>query len=152
MSALNDLHSPYFYPYIPVIHDLVVLITFSPFEAEVLVVANVAPLRLFPMSRSWLWNLKSRVGDWKSIPQKWCSSLFAVPRLVLQRWMGDPECLGLKLFKPYSNHYKNLKEKFMRVRGKDGASMVTIGEDGTPRFPLSWIENLVAITSFNFDY
>lgn len=45
---------------------------------------------------------------------------------------------------------KNWKDEFVKVRGRDGVSMVTTREDDTPRFLLT--EDLVVIIGFNFDY
>lgn len=46
------------------------------------------------------------------------------------------DLLGKTLFKPYSNHFKGWKEKFIRMKGMDISSLVTIGADGAPRFSL----------------
>lgn len=41
---------------------------------------------------------------------------------------------------------------FVRVKRRDGVSTTRFGEDDTPRFPLSWTGDSIAITKFDFDY
>lgn len=53
---------------------------------------------------------------------------------------------------PRHKTYRNWKEKFVRVRGRDYASMITAGVNGTPRFPLSWKRDLKIIIGFDFEY
>lgn len=56
------------------------------------------------------------------------------------------------LFRPHSSHYKNEKDMFIRVRGKDDTSMVITRDDDTPSFPLFWTEDTVVITNYDYDY
>lgn len=69
---------------------------------------------------------------------------------------GDCVTLGAlskrEQFNSHSNNYLNWKEKLIKLNGRDGASMVTIGADDTPGFHLTWTENPTEITGFNFDY
>lgn len=50
MDVMDGSLIPYFYFHLPIIHDLEVLIPFTPFEAEFLVIMNVALIKLCPMS------------------------------------------------------------------------------------------------------
>lgn len=66
-------------------------------------------------------------------------------------WVTLYSLLGKALFKPYSNHYKNLRDKFVREKGRQG-SHVVVEKDGDPLFPLSQTYNLVAITGYDYKY
>lgn len=56
------------------------------------------------------------------------------------------------MFKSFSNHYKNWKDKFVRVRGLNGTSMAMIRANDAPRFPIAWIDNPMEITRYDFEY
>lgn len=46
--VVNGSSTPYFYMHLYVIHDLRVLIPFTPFEAKFLAIANVSPSQVMP--------------------------------------------------------------------------------------------------------
>lgn len=55
-----------------------------------------------------------------------------------------------RLLKPNYNPYTDWKNKFMKVRGQDFASMIMTEATDSPLFPLSRTSNLKVIVDFNF--
>lgn len=55
-------------------------------------------------------------------------------------------CLSRKSpFTPYSNHYKNWRDRFARMKGRKG-SLILLGVDCAPLFHLAWTDESVAIS------
>lgn len=53
------------------------------------------------------------------------------------------------IFKPHSNHFKGWKDNFVRMRGRDNSSSVTIGEVGVHRFPLTLTDDPIRSMGIN---
>lgn len=66
MVTLGGVSVPYFYLHLPAIHELGVSLTFTPFEADFLEIANVAPPKSCPMFRASLGLLITSVVIWVS--------------------------------------------------------------------------------------
>lgn len=54
------------------------------------------------------------------------------------------------IIKTSSNHLKNWRDMFIRIRGRDGASIITTKEDEAPNLPLSWMEDPMESTNKNY--
>lgn len=121
----------------PVVHNLWVFIPFTHFESEVITTINVAhsPITL----NSWAF-----IRAFKII----CRCLEVNPTIKILFYFYGTK-LGPKsgwvticimsiriLFIPHNNHYKDMKYRFVRVRGRKGVSIVTKEEDSAYIFPL----------------
>lgn len=62
MDTLDSLPTPYFYLYLPIIHELGVLIPFTPFKVDFMETPNVDPSKLKLISRVSLGILRSSVS------------------------------------------------------------------------------------------
>lgn len=66
-------------------------------------------------------------------------------------WVTLDGLLGNAPFKPYSNHYKNWKNMFARVRGRED-SQIVVGADDAYLFPLAWTDKLLVIMGYKYKY
>lgn len=153
MVSLISSLIPYFYLHIHVIHSLRVLIPFMSFEVEFIAIMNVSPYQVTPNVWSVIMAFEitcQRLGVFLTIEVLF--SFYGIKIISKSGWATLCTLQKKTLFKPYLRPYKEKKDKFMRVRGRHCASMVTAGVSSASCFPLSWIRNPKIIMGFDFDY
>lgn len=117
---------PYLYLQLIIIHKLGVLIPFTPFEAKLIVVAKVIRIKLHPMSRALLGSSKSCSGGQRSnLLYGYFFAFYGILLTPIRGWVTLFGIPGKKMLKPHSSPYTIWKVRFVRVRGRDRASMVT---------------------------
>lgn len=66
-------------------------------------------------------------------------------------WVTLGGLLGNAPFKSHSNHYKNWKDMFARVRGRED-SQIVVGANDAYLFPLAWTDKLLTIARYEYKY
>lgn len=131
MATLDDSTNYYFHLYLFVIHDLRVLIPFTLFKKEVL--ANTSIYSSYIKPNCWSLTKAFKIICWQmkfnSIIGMFFSSFYGTKTGTKGGWVTLNILFGRALFKPHSNHYKNWKDEFVRVKARYDASMVTTGAD-----------------------
>lgn len=107
MVSSEASSTPYFYFYIPTIRKIGVCLPFSYFEAEVLIVLNMAPFQIAPNSWTLIWTFEiicRRLGSHPTI--RIFFSFYGIKVFVCRGWITLAAFLGRDLFNPHSNHFK----------------------------------------------
>lgn len=113
------------------------LIPFTHFESEVLVIINVATSQITP--NSWDFIRAFEIICWCIEANPVIHILFSfygTKKTPKGGWMTLRTLLGRVLFTPYSNHYKTWEDGFVRLNGRNCASKVTIGDENAYFPPL----------------
>lgn len=132
-----DSSSSYLYFYLHFLKGMRIRFPFSPFEAEVLRVLNFLASQLEPNCCGFVRAFEIVCQGLEVPPNVGMFLSFYATRSSKRSWVTLCGLLIKALFKPYSNYYKNWRDKFVRVKGREG-SQVVVGVDETPLFSLPW--------------
>lgn len=148
MHVSSEPLSPYFYFYLPFVNYMWVAFPFSPFYMEVLRVLNIEPSQLFPNDWGNMRAFEMVYEELYVTPVVGVFFSFYTTRSTNSRCVSLSFKSGKALFVSYSNYYKHWNDKFTCIRGQDDSLMV-LGDDGAPLFPLYRTNNLVTIMGYD---
>lgn len=151
MVIFLDSPSRYLYFYLPLVKEMRVIFPFYPQRQKLRDFLTLRLLSWKPTIRALLVHFEFVYRGLK-IPPLYGCSFHSMPLDLPQKRVATlRSLLGKILFKPYSNHHKNQKDKFIQRKGQQG-SQVVVEVDGTPLFPLAQTNKLVANAECDYKY
>lgn len=122
MANLGSLSTSYFYLHFLVIHEFGVSIPLTPFEVYFLVTANFDHSQTTPNVWSMIRVFEIICCYFGIFPTVGILfSFYGVESIVVCGWVILHSLYGRNLFEPYADSYEDWKDRFMQVRGQDGA-------------------------------
>ncbi|WJX62421.1 hypothetical protein P8452_47420 [Trifolium repens] len=132
-----------FYMYTRFIEDFHLYFPFTEFQKSMFRVLNVATTKLSPNSWSFIkaFELVCFGLDISEPSVAVFFSFYHIKSLFPNNAVSLSAQPNRGLFTLYSSNYKNYKEAFVRVRGREGCRGVMYADDDTPLFPFHWTTN-----------
>ncbi|CAJ2653064.1 unnamed protein product [Trifolium pratense] len=116
----NDNPPHYFYLYTGVIQPLSIWLPFTPFEAEILKVLNVAPTQLHPNSWAFIKAYEVMCSGFELEPSIGVFfSFYHIKNLKPQTLVSLSSQPNRRLLNLYASNFKNFKNSFFRVRSDE---------------------------------
>ncbi|MCH80669.1 hypothetical protein A2U01_0001441 [Trifolium medium] len=138
----NDKPPHYFYLYTGVIQPLNIWLPFTPFEAEMLKVLNVAPTQLHPNSWAFVKAFEVMCLGFELEPSIGVFfSFYHIKNLKPQALVSLSSQPNRRLLSLYASNFKNFKNSFFRVRCGDQFPDLMYDEVEDPLFPFYWTNN-----------
>jgi hypothetical protein len=140
VTTINVNEPHFFHMYSSLIHEFNIFFPFTEFESSMLRVLNVALIQLHPNSWAFIkaFELVCLGLEINNPSVAVFFSFYQIKNLIPNAPVSlcsQPNC---GLFGLYSSHFKNYKDTYMRIRGRERCPDVMYCEGGESLFPFYW--------------
>jgi hypothetical protein len=144
LTSVNIQEASFFYMYTSLITKFNLFFPFTKFESSILRVLNVDPIQLHPNSWAFIkaFELVCLGLEIHHPSIAVFFSFYQIKNLAPKSPVYLCSQPNRGLFSLYSSHFKNYKNIFVRIRGREGCQDVMFFEDGKPLFPFYWTSKL----------
>jgi hypothetical protein len=153
VTSSNTQPPHFFYMYTSVIEDFNIWFPFTPFEVSVLRTLNVAPSQLSPNSWGYVkaFQLVCLGLEIETPPVAIFFSFFTIKNVSPDSHVSLSSQPNCKRFELYASNYKNYKDTFLRVRGRDSYPDVMFDDNHEPLFPFYWTSDPRVIKGAHYE-